>query len=170
MNFYKLIENRYSVRKYLPRAIEKDKLSRILKAARLAPTAANRQAFKIIVIHTKKRKTELAPIYQREWFVAAPVIIAVLSLPQENWVRKDGVNYSMCDAAIVSDHIILAATQEGLGTCWIGAFDRGEAKKVLNIPGNAEPMLFITLGYAGDKPVKKKRKPLKALIMKERWN
>src|SRR4030042_2964163 len=93
MNFQALIRARYSVRAYKPDLVEEDKLARVLEAARIAPTAANRQAFRVIVIPTKGREAELHRIYGRDWFVQAPLGPAVCAVPSEAWVREaDGWN------------------------------------------------------------------------------
>ena len=124
MNFQELIRKRCSVRAYGPRPVEEEKLARVLEAARLAPTACNRQPFRVIVIPTGGREDELRRIYGREWFVQAPLVLAVCALPAESWVgRFDGWNAAEVDATIAMDHLILAATEEGLGTCWIAAFE-----------------------------------------------
>ena len=164
MDFNDLIRQRYSVRAYLSKPVEEEKLKKVLEAAVLAPTAANRQAFRIIVISTAERGEELRKIYSQPWFTQAPYVIGVCSLPSENWVRKDGKNYSDVDAAIVMDHLILAAANEGLGTCWIGAFDAQAAREVLHLPDEAEPVAFTPLGYPADEPGEKKRKRLSDLV------
>lgn len=170
MEFYEVINSRYSVRAYRPDPVSEDKLNRILEAARLAPTAANRQPFRLIVIHTKGREAELKRIYGREWFVQAPLIIGIVALPEVSWKRRDGKNYSDVDAAIVMDHLILAAANEGLGTCWIGAFDPVATREILGLPDNVEPVAFTPLGYPADSPSPKKRKELKELVCYERWS
>ena len=165
MEFSSLIETRYSVRAYKPDPVDDQKLQRVLEAARLAPTATNNQAFQLLVIHTKGREEELQRIYGRSWFTDAPVVIGACGIPAENWVRKDGKNYNDVDVAIAMDHLILAATNEGLGTCWIGAFDAQAAKDVLGLPGGVEPIAFTPLGYAADEPRPKKRKDLSELVL-----
>jgi len=169
MEFSKLITSRYSVRAYKPDPVEKEKLDRVLEAARLAPTAANKQAFQIIVIQTKGREEALKRIYGRDWFVQPPLVICACGMPDRNWVRKDGKNYSDVDVAIVMDHLILAAADLGLGTCWIGAFDPDAAREVLGLPDGAEPVAFTPLGYPADELRPKKRKPLHELVRHERW-
>jgi nitroreductase len=81
----------------------------------------------------------------------------------------DGKNYSEVDITIAMDHLILAATDLGLGTCWIGAFDPSAAKEILGIPSGVEPVAFTPLGYAADTPLVKKRKPLDELVRYEHW-
>ncbi len=169
MDFADLIQYRYSVRSYLSKAVEEDKLHLVLEAARLAPTAANVQAFRLIVARTEGRETELKRIYPADWFVAAPLIICICGIPAKNWKRNDGKNYSDVDVAIVMDHLILQATDLGLGTCWIGAFDAAATREVFDLPDEAAPIALTPLGYAADKPRSKNRKPLEKLLSYERW-
>ena len=164
-----LISKRYSVRSYKSDPVEADKLQKVLEAARVAPTAANHQAFKIIVITTKGRQPELMRIYSRPWFVQAPIVLCICGIPSEAWVRRDGKNYCDVDAAIVMDHLILEATDLGLGTCWIAAFDPVAARQVLGIPEEVEPIAFTPLGYPADKPSLKSRKNLEELIKYDHW-
>jgi len=169
MQFIELATKRYSVRSYKADPVENDKLQLVLQAARLAPTAANRQAFRLIVILTKNRESGLLRIYNRPWFVQAPVAICICAIPNEAWVRLDGTNYSDVDAAIVMDHLVLAATDLGLGTCWIGAFDPIAAREVLGIPEQVNPIAFTPLGYPADQPPAKKRKNLDDLVKHNHW-
>ncbi len=164
MEFFELIQKRYSVRAYKPDPVEDDKLKKVLEAAVLAPTAANRQAFQIIVIRTAGREEELKRIYNRDWFVQAPLVICACGIPEQNWVRRDGKNYNDVDVAIVMDHLILAAADLDLGTCWIGAFYPDEARRVLGLPDNVEPIALTPLGYPADQPKPKRRKMLSELV------
>ena len=170
MEFSELIEKRYSVRAYSSDEVEKDKLERVLNAARLAPTAANRQPFQIIVVHTRGREEELRKIYHRDWFVQAPIILCGVGVPSRGWVRSDDKRrYLDVDVAIVMDHLILAAANQGLGTCWIAAFNAKAAREVLNLPDNVEPLIFTPLGYPADQLGPKERKSLDELIRYETW-
>ena len=169
MEFSELIEKRYSVRAYKSDPVEDDKLQQVLEAARLAPTAANLQPFQLIVIHTAGREAELKRIYSRDWFVHAPLIICVCGIPGQGWVRKDGKSYNDVDAAIAMDHLILAATNLGLGTCWIAAFDPSAAREVLDLPDDVEPITFTPLGYPADEPGPTNRKALSELVRYEGW-
>jgi len=170
MEFNELIAKRYSVRSYKPDVIEDDKLQMVLEAARLAPTAANRQPFQIIVIHTEGRKAELQKIYHREWFVQAPIILCAVGVPHLGWIRSDDQRrYLDVDVAIVMDHVILEAANLGLGTCWIAAFNARVARQVLGLPEDVEPMIFSPLGYPADKPTEKDRKTLSELVRYEHW-
>jgi len=169
MEFLQLIEARYSVRAYKPEPVEEEKLQRVLEAARLAPTAANRQPFQLIVIHTEGREKELKRIYNREWFVQAPLVICACGIPAQGWTRRDGKSYTDVDVAIVMDHLTLAAASMGLGTCWIAAFDPVAAREVLGLPEGVEPIVFTPLGYPADQPKPKRRKPLSDLVRYEHW-
>ncbi|MDP2981914.1 MAG: nitroreductase family protein [Candidatus Latescibacter sp.] len=169
MEFKDVIEKRYSVRAYKPDPVEDEKLQLVLNAARLAPTAANRQPIQLLVIHTRGREEELRRIYRAEWFGKAPLVICACMVPSQGWVRMDGKNYSEVDVAIVMDHLILAAADLGLGTCWIAAFDTKAAREVLGLPADVEPVAFTPLGYAADSPREKKRKALAELVRYERW-
>ncbi len=169
MDFQELIARRYSVRAYRTDPVEEEKLAQVLEAARLAPTAANFQPFQVIVVHTAGRQDELRRVYGARWFVQAPLVIAVCGLPGQAWTRGDGKNYCDVDVAIVMDHIVLAATDLGLGTCWVGAFDPQAAREVLRLPADVEPVVLTPLGYPADKPRAKKRKALSELVRYEHW-
>ncbi len=169
MGFSQLIRKRYSVRAYKPDPVEEEKLEQVLEAARLAPTAANLQPFQILVIATAGREKELQRIYRRTWFTQAPLILCACAIPAEGWVRVDGKPYTDVDVAIAMDHLILAATDLGLGTCWIAAFDPKAAREVLGLPEAVEPIVFTPLGYPADQPTPKARKPLSDLVRYDRW-
>jgi nitroreductase len=169
MELSEIIKRRYSVRAYQSKPVEEDKLLKILEAARLAPTAANRQPFQVIVIQTRGREAELRQIYNREWFTQAPLVLCVVGTPESGWIRYDGINYTQVDSAIVMDHIILSATDLGLGTCWIAAFNPEAARSVLGLPENVNPIVFTPLGYPNDSPKEKVRKPLADLVRYESW-
>jgi nitroreductase len=169
MEFADLIRQRYSVRAYRPDGVSEEMLAQVLEAGRLAPTAANRQPFQIVVLRTAGREADLRRIYDRDWFVQAPLILCVCALPDVGWVRMDGKGYTDVDAAIVMDHLVLAATDLGLGTCWIAAFDPEAARQVLHLPEDVEPIAFTPLGCPADDPRVKHRKPLSDLVRYERW-
>lgn len=170
MDFSELIKQRYSVRAYKPDPVEEEKLQQVLEAARLAPTAANRQPFQLIVINTQGREAELRRVYHRSWFHQAPLVIAAIGLPGKAWTRRDGKNYVYVDTTIAMDYITLAAADLGLGTCWVAAFDPEAAREVLNLPDDrAEPVAFTPMGYPADQPKPKERKALTELVRYERW-
>jgi len=170
MEYSELIAARYSVRAYRPDPVEDEKLQAVLEAARLAPTAANRQPFQLVVMRTAGREEEIGRIYRKPWFVQAPIVIGVCAISSLAWVREsDRFNARIIDAAIVADHLILEATNQGLGTCWIAAFNVEAARSVMQLPDEAEPVIFTPLGYPADQPGPKIRKPLNELVRYERW-
>jgi nitroreductase len=164
MEFMDLIRKRYSVRAYKSTPVEEEKLEKVLEAAVLAPTAANRQAFRLIVVRTTGRETDLKRIYARDWFVQAPIVVCACGVRGESWVRKDGKNYADIDTTIAFDHLILAAHDLGLGTCWIAAFDPDAAREILKLSVELEPLAFTPLGYPADQWKPKKRRPVTALV------
>jgi nitroreductase len=164
MEFFDLIRRRVSVRGYQSRPVEKEVLDKVLEAAVLAPTAANRQPFRLIVISTRGREPGLRRIYPREWFLQAPFVICACAVKSEAWTRRDGKSYADVDVTIAMDHLILAARDLGLGTCWIGAFDPAAARVVLGLEPDLEPLAFTPLGYPADEGRPKKRRAIGELV------
>ena len=166
MEFIDVIKERYSVRGYLDKEVEKEKLEYVLKAATIAPTGVNAQAFKVFVIDTKKYKDELSEIYGAKWFVEAPYVLCVVAEKDKAWTRPwDMKNIADIDATIVMDHIILAATDVGLGPCYIGAFKKNKAQQFLNLGENEEAVLFTPLGYGNAEPRETPRKELDEFVV-----
>ena len=99
----------------------------------------------------------------------APIVIVACGIPSESWRRRDGKNYCDVDVTIAMDHLILAATELGLGTCWIGAFNPDAAREVLGLPDNVEPIAFTPLGYPADQSGYKSRKSLNQMVRYEHW-
>lgn len=169
MEFFEVIQKRYSVRAYKSDPVPDEICRQLLEAAVIAPTAKNKQPFQIIVIHTSGRKEEIKRIYNKDWFVQAPLVIGFCGIPTQGWTREmDNKNFMPVDIAIAADHFILAATSLGLGTCWVAAFDVKAAHEVLALPEGVEPMVFTPLGYAADQPRTRTRKALTELIRYER--
>ena len=169
MEFLELAKKRYSCRAYKSDPVEDDKLQQVLEAARLAPTACNLQPFQLIVVHTMGQEADLRRIYSSSWFTQAPIIICACGIPSESWKRRDDKNYCEVDVTIAMDHLILAATNLGLGTCWIGAFNPDSAREILGLPDDVEPIAFTPLGYPQDSPGHKSRKSLNEIVRYERW-
>jgi len=167
VDFLELAKKRYSVRAYKSTLVEDEKLKYILEAARMAPTGSNQQAFQLIVVHTKGREEELRRIYDKDWFVQAPIIICACATTSPGQSYDEGRSYR--NVAIVMDHLILAATNLGLGTCWIGAFNPKAARDILGLPEEVKPIVFATVGYSDDKPRPKVRKSIDELIRYEHW-
>jgi nitroreductase len=149
MEYTELIRTRESVRNYDPeRPVAKDVLVKILDAGRISLSAANRQPWKFLVISSPALLDKVRDCYKRDWLRDAPHILVVLGLKDQAWVRSfDGYNSVETDAAIVMTHIILAARNEGVSTCWIAAYDPGLLREALQ-PGENEIIFGITpLGY-----------------------
>jgi nitroreductase len=169
VGFAELVRTRYSVRAYDRAPVDDGALARILDAVRLAPTAANRQAFRVIVFATEGREAELRRVYDRAWFVQAPLVLAVCAVPAEGWVRaSDGWSAAGVDATIAMTHLILAAADEGLGTCWVAAFDPTAARDVLGLQEDVVPWAFTPLGHPADAASPKERRPLADLVIDRR--
>src|SRR4030065_2588261 len=164
MNMYSILKKRRVIRSYKPAPVEEEKLNRILEAARLAPSAANRQPIYFVVIKDEKTKQQLKNAYGEKWFYTAPVVICVCSIPEIAWKRGDGKNYADIDAAIAMDHLIRGATEEGLATCWIAAFKVPIIKSILNFPPGMEPVAITPVGYPLDIPESTYRKPLEEMV------
>ncbi|MCK4283059.1 MAG: nitroreductase family protein [Candidatus Brocadiae bacterium] len=164
MDFYEVIRQRRSIRAYRSDPVEEDRLLRVLDAARVAPSAANRQPVHFTVIRDDALRAKMVEVYSQQWFVQAPVIICACARPSEAWQRSDGKNYADVDLTIAMDHLILAATAEGLGTCWIGAFKQDKLRKLLDLPPELEPVALTPLGYPAEKPDARPRKPLDDMV------
>jgi len=169
MEFQELIRVRRSIRGYKSNPVPDDALSRVLEAARLAPTAANKQPFQIIVITDASIRARLKEVYDRDWFWTAPMVIVGCVEPRKAWQRADGFNAAEVDLSIVMDHLILAATAEGLGTCWICNFDEVKVKETLGIPSEVRVIAMTPLGFPCAEPRPFQRKSLDELIRHERW-
>ncbi|MGB9904238.1 MAG: nitroreductase family protein [Desulfotomaculales bacterium] len=172
MNFLELAKRRYSVRKYEARQVEEEKLMKILEAGRVAPTAVNYQPQRLIVVREKEGLEKLkkaANIYD------APLAIIVCADRNVAWKRPfDGKNTADIDASIVTDHMMLQATELGLGTVWICYFKPDVLRKEFNIPDHVEPVNILAVGYAaGEGPSPDRhasaRKPLKETVFYETY-
>ena len=148
-DFYDLIQNRRSIRAFDPdRIVTQKTLLNILEAGRLAPTASNRQPLKFHMLGEGKVLEELRGCYSKSWFHNAPSVLVLTGKREDAWVRSyDEYNSLEIDAAIMMDHIILAAESEGVSTCWILAFDPEIVRKALRLEGDEIPLVMTPLGY-----------------------
>lgn len=165
MDVFEAIKNRRSIRKYQERDIEEEKLERILEAARLAPSARNRQEWRFIIVKDRTKREELvkeASPHQL-FMLQAPIIIVAYVLDKD-YIMRCGVPAHYIDVAIALTHIHLQAVEEGLGTCWIGSFYQDKVKKVLNLPEEAEVIQLMTLGYPDENPDPRPRLPLNEIV------
>jgi len=147
MDFYNVIERRKSTRSYTSDIPEKEKIIKIIDAARLAPTWANKQGMHYIVVQDPERVKEIwHAIGQKEKFVNAPIFI--VGAISENDSGSRSIKYYSVDFGICFEHLILAATAEGLATCWIGWFNEELVKEILNIPKKYHVLGITPLGYS----------------------
>lgn len=163
MEFKEVVKNRYSCKKYNDRQVESEKLTAILEAGRLAPTAKNLQEQHIYVIQSAEKLTVIDKLTPCRYGAPTVLVVAfdknnVFTYPGEK--RDSGVE----DATIVATHLILAAADEGVGSCWINYFDPDKAAELLDLPENEEVLMLLDLGYAaegaGPLPNHESRKPL----------
>ncbi len=171
MDFYDVVKKRRSYRAYKPEMPEKEKLERILEAARLAPTWANLQGVHYIIVQKPDNiKAIWKAIGQETKFIEAPVFIIGIISTDGSGINKSGEKYYGVDFGICFEHLILAAATEGLATCWIGWFNENEVKNVLKIPKKYKVMGLTPLGY----PIKpkgevKERKSIDEIVHYEQF-
>ncbi|WP_068471618.1 nitroreductase family protein [Saccharicrinis aurantiacus] len=166
MHFKELMKTRYSVREYHENKVTRPLLKEVINAARLAPSAANKQPWKFVVIDEDKVLNDLRDAYDRDWFKVVPCVIAVFGDHSTGWKRSyDKKDHTDIDVAIAIDHMTLMATELGLGTCWICHFKADKIKRYLKVPHQWEPIALITIGYPVDiKPPEKKRKAIEEVM------
>jgi nitroreductase len=178
MEFMGIVAARKSVRSYANREVEDEKLMAILEAARMSPSWANKQCVRYIVVKDKAKIAEFSGTLN-SWLKQAPVLLIACADPKESGSRN-GMDYYLVDVGISMQQLILAATDLGLGTCWIGAFDEAKVKKLLGIPENVKVVALTPVGYPaekagfGSKLARKfigadKRKPIEEIVHREKW-
>lgn len=170
MDVYEAIRTRKSIRAWEDREVPEDVLQRILEAGRLAPSAKNYQEWRFVVVRDPETRKKLIPAAADQAFVGqAPVVIACCAETDNHAMRCGQLCYPI-DVAIAIDHMTLAATAEGLGTCWIGAFYEDQVKALLGIPERIRVVELLPLGYPKDpKAVEKSRLPLESIVKYESW-
>ena len=143
--------------------MEKEKLQKVLEAARLAPSAMNRQPYQLFVVTSKAVLGKVESTCNQLW--EAPIMIVMVSSPKEAWVRDDGEEFWKADAAIAMNQVSLAAFSEGLGTCWIAAFKENEVKEILGVDSDSRIPFLSPLGYpAENKGPITNRKTIESLV------
>ena len=170
MDIYEVIATRKSVRAFKDRDIAEETIIRLLEAARLAPSASNRQEWRFIVVRDPSMRKHLSDAARSQQFVGAAPVILVCCAETDEHVMACGQLCYPIDVAIAIDHITLCAVAEGLGTCWIGAFDEDQVKELLGIPPQIRVVGLLPVGYAQDPSrVEKKRLLLEEITRYERW-
>ena len=167
MDFLEICKKRYSVREYKDMPIEKEKLTYIFEAARLAPSAVNFQPWTFLVISEEENREKVIEAYHRDWFKSAPCYIIACADYSVSWKRRvDGKEFADIDVAIAIEHLCLAATEQGLGTCWVCNFDPDVLCSNFSIPENIELIAIIYIGYPAEgTEIEKNRKPLSEIVI-----
>ena len=172
-NLMEIITHRRSIRSYSHDEIESEKIDYILDAFRKAPSAKNLQPWKLILVKDKNKKNDLAIACNNQSFIAeAPLIIAACAKEEEAYGVMGGyMNSYPIDIAIALEHLILAATEVGLGTCWIGAFKEQLVKDILKVPENVRVVALTPVGYPGNNAElpKRGRKSVSEIVSYEKY-
>ncbi|UCE42302.1 MAG: nitroreductase family protein [Candidatus Aminicenantes bacterium] len=166
MSILKVIKERRSVRKYKSDAIPDDVLQRVLEAARFSPSGKNLQPWKFILVHDEFLKKRLVDASVTQTFIAeAPVVVVACGFPDQCYSRMGNYMKSWAvDVAIAFEHLVLQAQEEGLGTCWIGAFEEKDVKSILNVPEGVKVLALTPLGYPDENPMPRGRKSLEDIV------
>jgi|SRR5690554_5163578 len=172
MKLNNLITSRYSVRKYKNEPVEKHKLLKVLDAARMAPSAVNYQPWHFIIVQKAGNLSLIHKTYHREWIKSAPVIIVACADYSQSWKRSiDGKDSAEVDVALAAGHLMLQATELGLGTCLVCNFDAERCAEYLKLPLHITPVALIPVGYPFEDSVPpKRRKTLEEIIHWEDFN
>ncbi|MEW6276964.1 MAG: nitroreductase family protein [Bacillota bacterium] len=173
MDFFEVLANRRSIRRYKETPVEKEKLLNVLEAARLSPTWENKQCWRLIVVTTPVQKEKLLEAIPdsnpgKKGVASAPVVVVLCANPGDSGVRENQ-QYYLVDCGIVFEHLFLAACAQGLGTCWIGVFDERLIKKSFGIPEPWRVVAITPLGYPERIPQPRPRKSLGELVFAETW-
>jgi nitroreductase len=170
MDVYETIRVRKSVREFETKDIPEETLMRLLGAARLAPSASNRQEWRFVVVRDAETRKKLVMAAKNQTFVGEAPVVLVCCAETSGHVMSCGLLCYPIDVAIAMDHLTLCAVAEGLGTCWIGAFDEAKVKEILGIPPEIRVVELMPVGYPKNPgPVAKSRIPLEKMVKRERW-
>ena len=166
-DFLKLAKARRSSRGFLDIPVTDSQLSYILEAARVAPSAVNRQPWQFVVVRSDKAKEALRRCYNREWFATAPLYLVVCVDEEASWHRpEDGKPHCDVDGSIAAEHIVLAATDLGLGSCWVCRFDPAEVAAALSLAPSFRPLVLVPIGVAAPESTGPfVRKPLEEIVV-----
>ncbi len=171
MDVIQAIITRKSVRKYLKKPLEEEKLQKVLEAGRLAPSASNRQEWRFVIVTDEETRKQLADAAGSQAFVGEAPVVIVACAETDGHIMRCGHPCHLIDVAIALDHISLMAVELGLGTCWIGHFDAGRVKALLGIPEEIQVIELMPLGYPADtSPQNKKRMHLDEIVKYDRWS
>jgi nitroreductase len=173
MNTLDAINARRSIRKYLDRPVEFEKITTILDAARKAPSAGNLQDWRFIIVSERELIKQVAAYsVEQYWIQTAPLLIIVCAMPEKHemyYGLRGKRLYNIQDCAASIQNILLAATDAGLGTCWIGAFEEDKVRALFGIPVDARPQAIITMGYSDETPKERQLQPIENLVYFNRY-
>jgi nitroreductase len=148
MEFYDVIKTRRSVRRFLKKAVPGDVLERVLEAARIAPSGNNQQPWRFVIVRDEQKKKKIArACYEQDFVAEAPVVLICCSIKCSSGYEPWQDNAGWRDTVIATDHLILAARNEGLATCWVGAFYDKKVAKIINVPDDVDVVMVVPLGY-----------------------
>lgn len=167
MGFVDLAKERFSARSYTAEPVAQADLDYILEAVRLAPSAVNRQPWKFLVVRSEDGLKKARECYDRPWFATAPLVVIALKNVEAAWVRPDdGKNHADIDLAIAIEHLCLAATERGLGTCWVCNYSVEKFARLFPQPEGWEAVAFIPVGHKAADCVRapRPRKPLGDIV------
>jgi len=171
MDLLEAMQTRRSIRKYRSDPISEEQLKEILSAARMAPSAENAQPWKFIVVTDEELKRRLVSACAGQKFIAeAPIVIVGCGFPDDAYASAGGyMNSYVLDVTIAMDHLILAATAQGIGSCWIAAFREEKVKEILDLPQDVRIVALTPLGYPDEIPKKTTRKDLADLVSYDKF-
>ena len=174
-----ILNMRYSCRDYDSRPVSEGDLTAICEAARLAPSACNSQTWRFVVVRDRNLISRVCneamrPVIRNQWMKEAPVLIVGCSkldvVANKIGSAVTGIEYYQIDLGIAMEHMVLKATELGLGTCWIGWFREEKIKEILGIPGSIRVTALLTVGYPGNEAsAKRKRKSLEEIVFRDKW-
>ena len=173
METFECIQSRRTIRKFLDKPLEWDKVMDILGAGRLAPSAGNQQNWKFVVIREKVNKKKISQAcFDQDWMIGAAVHIVVIGEPEKaetTYGARGARLYTIQNCASAITNMLLAAHDLGIGACWVGAFDEELIRRTINLPPTVTPQAVIPLGYPGEKPTRPAKSRIEHITFLEAW-
>lgn len=169
MELMDAIKTRQSIRQYTSQPVEREKLLRIIEAGRLAPSAKNEQEWRFIIVEDTEIRKKLGKAACNQKFVGEAPVVIIACAESDGRVMYGGQRAYPIDVAIAIDHITLKAVEEGLGTCWIGAFDADAVREIISMPKHFYIVELVTLGYPAKIPKPRPRKHINEVLRFEQW-
>lgn len=173
MHIPEAIRERKSVRAFTDRDVSFDEAELLVEAACLAPSAGNLQPWEFVVVRDRIVKGKLADAAHGQNFIyQAPVVFVICAVPRRSalrYGRRGSELYCLQDTAAAVQNLILTARENGLGSCWVGAFDENRAAKALGLPDRVRPVAIVPVGYPAESPPRRRRRPLSEVIHRDKW-